>query len=203
MTALPPSGPMSTELHGSLPRVQAAFSCEGVPVSEDAWTALADHWWEHNRLSTGTRAERKALSMGEPHGPARAGDHVRDVIQRGGPEALALLRALAQRTPAGAFIGDVGAGPVEDLVHEHGEQGAALIAAAAREDRTFARAVAGMWMPSGLSERGREILEPWICPPPPHPALGARDASDPGTGGAHRPDRRTSATRPRPGRRRR
>lgn len=123
---------------------------------------LAANWWEHHRLSQGTRRERKALELGQPEGASRAEDTVLAVVVAGGTPAIEILMALAHAAPDDDALLSLGAGLIEDLVAEHGERGAELLAAAARSDPVFARAVAGMWLPTSLSPRGVEILTRWV-----------------------------------------
>ena len=55
---------------------------------------LVADWWEYWRRFSGTRQERKDLSLGEPANVVRAADQVRDVIDDGGHPAVDLITKL-------------------------------------------------------------------------------------------------------------
>lgn len=140
--------------------------------------ALVRDWWEHYRLGGGGRAERKALSLGQPAAAIAADESVRGIVEAGGASVIELLRALAQAVSDDGDLAFLGAGPIEDFVDLHGVPAAAQVAETARLDPHFARAVAAMWMPADLAPAGRELLAPWVAGGHPPPG-GAERATDP------------------------
>jgi hypothetical protein len=132
--------------------------------------AVASGWWEYQRRSVGTREERKALEMGEPEVVQAAHDYVEDAINRGGRSALDLVAFLIDATPPGNDSGAVGAAPLEDLLHAHGNDLVGEIEVYARQRPAFANALAAVWIERGrLSSATEDRLEPWIAGFTPNP----------------------------------
>jgi hypothetical protein len=120
-------------------------------------------WWEYQRLSAGNRAERKNLELGEPRRAVVAAERVYEHIRGGGLTALALVKALVDAAASADDLALVGAGPVEDLLVEHGRALIDEIDRLARQAPHFASALAGVWWSS--AEAGPEVtarLETWI-----------------------------------------
>lgn len=138
----------------------AASSCD--PASSDL-AQLAGDWWEHQRLSSGSREERKSLELGGSARARAARDLVDETVQRGGSAAVELLAVLADATPLGDDGTAVGAGPLEDLIHEHGDDLIDEVVSCARQRPRFAQALAIVWAERGHLTAGTEDrLRPWV-----------------------------------------
>jgi hypothetical protein len=125
---------------------------------------VARDWWEYQRLSGGSREERKALELGVPQQVQDARDLVDEAVERGGSEAVELLVALAEATPAGTDGTAVGAGPLEDLIHEHGDDLIDEIESYARKRPQFAQALAVVCVERHhLTAGTEERLRPWVA----------------------------------------
>jgi hypothetical protein len=107
--------------------------------------AVVEGWWRYQRLSAGTRSDRKALEVGEPGDVVAAVEAVDDRVFTGGPEALDLVAAL------------VGAGPLEDLLTRHGATLVDGIDDLARRDPQFAQALTAVWW--SPNDAGREVTQ--------------------------------------------
>jgi hypothetical protein len=154
---LPPQSPFKPTLWSSL--------CDHRPVTS-SWDAaqVARDWWEYQRLSSGSRDERKALDLGIAEQPLAAHDLVDETVERGGQEAVDLLAALADAVPTGNDGAAVGAGPLEDLIHEHGDDLVSDIESYARRRPPFAQALGFVWVERGhLSAETEARLEPWVA----------------------------------------
>ncbi|MFC1401253.1 MULTISPECIES: DUF6869 domain-containing protein [Streptacidiphilus] len=131
--------------------------------------ALARCWWEAQRLATGTRADRERWGRGEPSAVFAGYEAARERIDQGGVQALEFVVALLQSFPDDSGEAVVGAGPLEDLVTQYGNELSLQIEALARRCPPFRRALASVWLDSGtLAPAAEERLAPWI------PALPAR-----------------------------
>lgn len=117
---------------------------------------LAARWWEYNRLSSGNRSQRKALSLGEPAEVCAAADIVRERIDSGGIEAIWLIVALIDSASDAVGVALVGAGPLEDLVHEHGNSLIDDLDRLARQNPLFSQAMASVWLSAGVLDPGVE-----------------------------------------------
>ena len=98
-------------------------------------------WWLFQRMSAGPREDRVDLDRGESAGAVAAWAAHRSVHERvdgGEPGALRLVVDLLSRAPNGAGVAAVGAGPLEDLVTQHGDALVEVIEATARRDPGFA-----------------------------------------------------------------
>lgn len=123
---------------------------------------LVGKWWEYQRLARGGRAERKRLSLGEPVRVCAGWEAARDRIETGGLDALELVLALVDTAPDAAGVASVGAGPLEDLVHEHGTALVADIERLARQHAGFRQALGSVWLsPGALDADTRERLSAW------------------------------------------
>lgn len=120
-------------------------------------------WWEHDRLARRTRQERKRLEQRqEPLAEAAAG-HVLEAVRQGGPGALDLVRGLIVSAVDAEALGRVAAGPLEDLVHAHGDGLIVEIDRLARTDERFAAALNGVWLTHGvLDQRVEDRLAAWV-----------------------------------------
>jgi len=124
---------------------------------------LAGDWWDYQRLSRGSREERKALELGGSARARAAHDLVDEAVQRGGSDAAELLAVLAEATPAGDDGTAVGVGPLEDLIHEHGDDLIGEIVSCARQRPQFAQALAFAWVERGhLAASTEDRLRPWV-----------------------------------------
>jgi hypothetical protein len=101
-------------------------------------TELVAAWWNYQRLAAGNRAERKSLDFGEPADAVGAVDAVRELVSDGGGEALALVAALVREAETDGDLALVGAGPIEDLLVDHGDTLVEEFDDLARRDPRFA-----------------------------------------------------------------
>jgi hypothetical protein len=135
------------------------------PITDD----LIASWWEYWRRARGSRDERKALSVGEPVEVCAAHELVEQRIDLGGAQAVDLLAALADAAPAGDNGTTVGAGPLETLLHEHGDSVIDEVERTARRSTSFADALAQVWLERGLlsllTERRLAIWVPSLASP--------------------------------------
>jgi len=129
------------------------------PVADE----LIANWWEYWRRAKGDRDERKALELGEPVEVCAAHDRVERRIGAGGREAVQLLAALAAAAPPGDNGMTVGAGPLESLLHEHGDSVIDEIERVARRSASFAQALSQVWLERGwLSAATERRLAVWL-----------------------------------------
>lgn len=121
----------------------------------DDTAELVAAFWLHARMSSSeVREERLAAVEWE-----WAGAEVADVVGAADDSALDLLDALLRSkdgTPE-----EVGVGPLEDLLTEHGPQVAQAVADRARVDPLWRRAVAACWLDQDEASR-LPALEPFI-----------------------------------------
>ena len=130
-----------------------------VNVSDD----LITRWWEYHRLARGTREERKALESGKSADVVVAKERVDELVELGEPDVIDLLEALIDNNTTDATVAVVGAGPLEDLIHEHGDALVEPIVAKARQSRSFAQALSSVWLErAGLSPETVTRLSPWV-----------------------------------------
>lgn len=128
----------------------------------DERTLLAN-WWEFQRRARGSRDERVALSLDEGTDLGDARDIVDDRMLAGGTEAVELLVALNEAAPAEDGGVSVGCGPLEDLIHEHGDALIDVIDASARQNPDFAKAMSHVWLePGHLTKETEARLSRWI-----------------------------------------
>jgi hypothetical protein len=134
-----------------------------VTTDEPAREAVVSGWWRFQQLHSGTRDERKQLEIGEPADVWAAWNAVSDQIQAGGRAAMELVVALIDAAPDSESVGNVAAGPLEDLVHAHGDDLVEQLETLARQSPIFATALHGVWLSDGaVSSSTRERLARWI-----------------------------------------
>src|SRR3954470_13112727 len=84
---------------------------------------LVQDWWSFHCLQQGTREQRVDLERVESPLAQRAQlayDHVQSCVEVGGTEALDLVEALIASAPDSDAVAVVSAGPLEELVYDHG-----------------------------------------------------------------------------------
>lgn len=123
-------------------------------MNADDRARLLQHWWEHSRLSSGSRDDRKALSMGQPHRAAVAYDVLSDLVSIGSPDVVSLLADLVDAGPSGSSAVIVGTGPLEDLIHEHGDAFIDELETLARRRPTFRAALSSVAIDDGAIANG-------------------------------------------------
>ena len=125
---------------------------------------LARDWWEYHRLARGSREDRKGLERGEPAGACAARWAVNARVEAGGVAAVELVHALCRAEPVNDEGMTVGCGPLEDLVHEHGDDVIDEIEQRARLFPEFARALSHVWLEDGHVSEGTAVrLRRWIA----------------------------------------
>ena len=107
--------------------------------------AVVDGWWRYQRLSVGTRFDRKASELGQPRDAVTAVGAIDDRVRGGGPEALNLVTALVRAAETDDDLALVGVGPLEDLLIRHGAELVDGIDNLARRDPQFAQALTAVW----------------------------------------------------------
>ncbi|MFC1432486.1 DUF6869 domain-containing protein [Streptacidiphilus sp. N1-3] len=131
-------------------------------MTED-FEGLACSWWEGTRLASGTREERTAWNLGEPADVDAGYEATVERIDQGDEGSLELVMTLLRSAPDDFGVVLVGAGPLEDLVKEHGNGLSLQIEQLARQCPLFTRALSSVWMSSGtLSPEAEGRLAPWI-----------------------------------------
>jgi hypothetical protein len=134
-----------------------------VSIDESPLAATVRGWWQYQRLATGSRAQRKALSVGEPAEAVAGWEAVRDRVDAGGTDALRIVVELISTATDDTCLAAVGAGPLEDLLHEHGDSLIDAIETEARRSPPFANALASVWVaPHTLAPNTERRLGPWI-----------------------------------------
>lgn len=120
-------------------------------------------WWLYLLLASGSRAERKALEMGEPIAAVAASEALFDRMSTGGVAAVDLVLALLEAAPDEDGYIAVGAGPLDNLVGQHGDALADALAEAARREPAFAVALRVV-LSEVKSIKARDTLSPWLDP---------------------------------------
>ena len=112
----------------------------------------------------GDREARKQREDGHAEFAEAGWRGVTDRLERGGTQALDLIDALLEAALAyedGA--GQVGAGPLEHLLHEHGVDLLGEVERRARRDAPFRQALSQVWLEDGvLDAEVQRRLEPWV-----------------------------------------
>src|SRR5579875_331354 len=90
------------------------MSWDDATVTDDRMVELASNWFEYVRRTGGSRAERKALELGEPAEVVRAAEQVREVVDNGGAPAVELIAVLLDHASNDEALAAVAAGPLED-----------------------------------------------------------------------------------------
>ena len=120
-------------------------------------------WWEYQRLQRGTPEERRALQAGHPAHVCASWAEVRARIAAGGMPALELVVAILGASRSDEDVSLVGAGPLEDLVHKHGDTLVDAIEDLAARDGRFAHALSRVWLAKGVLRPSTELrLSKWI-----------------------------------------
>lgn len=124
---------------------------------------LVAGWWEYRRLLRGSADERRALLAGHPAHVYESWTEVTARMTAGGLLALDLIVALVDGTPADAEVALVGSGPLEDLVHKHGDSLAGAVAHLALGNARFSQALSHVWLAHGvLTPDAERRLSRWV-----------------------------------------
>jgi hypothetical protein len=129
-----------------------------VVVSDDDFPSLSAGWFEYIRLASGSRAERKGLELGEPADALRAAERVREVVERGGSRAVALIAALLDAAADERAVVAVAVGPLEDLLHDHWDESIDEVEKLARAEGPMRRALTSVYLTGDRETR----LRPWM-----------------------------------------
>jgi hypothetical protein len=113
---------------------------------------LIDAWWQYQRLTTGTRPER--LTADDWYW---AWENVTAMINDKDERVVELLVSLTESARSPEDVQTVGAGPIEDLLSEHGSwlattEGSAMLdqlADISRTNKKFRQALGSVWHESG------------------------------------------------------
>lgn len=131
---------------------------ENTVVRDDDLASLAAGWFEYIRRASGSRAERKALELGEPVDAVRAAEHVREIVDRGGSRAVALIAALLDAAADEDAVVAVALGPLEDLLNDHWDESIDHVEKLARAGGSIRRALASVYLSGDREAR----LRPWM-----------------------------------------
>ena len=130
---------------------------------------LVRDWWSFRDRQQGTREQRVDLERVESslaRRVQRAYDRVSNSVEVGGTEALDLVEALITSAPDADAAAVVGAGPLEELVHDHGAALVDEIERRARQDPAFAKALRSVWLDRGaLPSEVERRLAKWVQVP--------------------------------------
>lgn len=125
-----------------------------------------DGWWLYRRLSAGTREQRVELERAasvQARIAHAAYEHVHRVVEAGGGAALEALQVLLRSAPDSDSVSAVGVGPLEDLVHQHGEVLVEGLVRLARQDPAFGAGLSAVWLETGrLPPEVEHRLGPWV-----------------------------------------
>jgi hypothetical protein len=113
-------------------------------------------YWAQHRLSSGDRASRLRAESDEF---GWASDVVVEATAEGSAQVLTLLDALLDAPEADPCF--LGAGPVEELLVNHGSRFAADIALRCRQSAAWRDAVACVWL-SDADEQAVALLRPFL-----------------------------------------
>jgi hypothetical protein len=161
----PPGIPPPRLVSAPALRAGSASSCHAahVGLQPRSRKELVAGWWEHARLAQGSRQQRKSLETGDALFADAGWYGVDERVERGGVQALELVAALLEHAPDDDGIALVAAGPLEDLLHRHGQELVDEIERWARQDPRFGQALAGVWLADGaLDPTARARLRPWL-----------------------------------------
>src|SRR3954470_17244582 len=127
---------------------------------------LVQDWWSFHCLQQGTREQRVDLERVESPLAQRAQlayDHVQSCVEVGGTEALDLVEALIASAPDSDAVAVVSAGPLEELVYDHGAALVDGIERRARQDPAFGKALRSVWLDNGaLPPEVEARLREWV-----------------------------------------
>jgi hypothetical protein len=123
-------------------------------------------WWLFQSLASGSRENRVDLERGEsPTAQAAwaAREHVQRLIADGGESAIRAILELLAAAPDHEAIVTVGAGPLEDLINDHGDELVELVEQTARERPDFAASLRSVAVEDGrLKPATVERLARWL-----------------------------------------
>lgn len=121
-------------------------------MSDDRDDRTVEDWWLFQRMAAGPREDRVELDRGESPEALAAWAAYRSVHERvdgGDAGALRLVVDLLSLAPNGAGVAAVGAGPLEDLVTQHGDALVGAIEATARRNPGFAACLGSVQVEDG------------------------------------------------------
>ena len=118
-------------------------------MSDSSRATLLARWWEYQWLSDGNRHERKGLEQGEPQAVVEARQTVSDLVDAGDPSVIHLLADLVDVGPPVTAATIVGSGPLEDLLHAHGDRLIGDLEEQARRSPSFRAALAAVTIEKG------------------------------------------------------
>ena len=129
----------------------------------------AQGWWLYRSMSKGDRGERVELEHAESSRAReawRAYEVVQETVGEGGNDAIRLILALLAAAPRGEGTGAVGSGPLEDLIHDHGDDLVDAVERAARQSPEFAHALGSVAVEQGtLRPETADRLARWLGAP--------------------------------------
>lgn len=105
-------------------------------------------YWRYFALSTSDRRKDRLLAV--QGGDDRASEWVDEAASSGRNEAVDLIERLARAAPDDAAVAYLGAGPLENLLNNHGVRLLDELEQAARRSKPFRAALATVWY-SGAS----------------------------------------------------
>lgn len=109
-------------------------------------------WWLFQHLANGSREERIELERGQSQRAQAAWlarRHVESVIAEAGEPAIDLLLKLLAVAPDPSGSVAVGAGPLEDLINEHGDTVVDVVDRTARQHPEFAECLRSVYVEDG------------------------------------------------------
>lgn len=125
-----------------------------------------DGWWLHRRLSAGTREQRVELERADSaqaRSAHAAYEHLHDVVEVGDGAALDAILVLLRSAPDSDSVSAVGIGPLEDLLHHHGEALVEDLERLARQEPAFGAALRAVWLERGcLPPEVERRLGSWV-----------------------------------------
>jgi hypothetical protein len=134
----------------------------------DRARSTARAWWLYRNMSMGGRAERVELERGQSlraREACQAYEFVAQTMDAGGGEAIQLVFELLEAASDDKGPVAVGAGPLEDLVNDHGDDLADALDQAARQSPKFAQALGSVAVEQGLRPGTADRLARWLpCP---------------------------------------
>ena len=133
---------------------------------KDQVRANAEGWWLFRGMSVAGRGERVELQRGETLHAQEAWQaywSVQQTMDDGGDDAIRLVLALLDAAPDDESMVLVAAGPLEDLINEHGDDLVELIEKTARQSSMFAGALESVWVDRvALRPETFDRLAPWL-----------------------------------------
>jgi hypothetical protein len=123
-------------------------------------TDLVRAYWTYHSLRAGGREEQLAADEW-----FWAWEAVQETVHSDPSKALEIVAALVETAPGEADVDYIGAGPLEDLVREHGPMLIDQIDMLARRAPRFRRAVNAMWLSEDVPAPVRQRLERFSTDP--------------------------------------